>query len=37
MFVSAVTGENIGELRAKLQQMVHEQYMIRYPYRAKQW
>lgn len=37
MFVSAATGEHIDELRKKLQQMVHEQYMIRYPYRAKQW
>ncbi|MCR9102014.1 MAG: GTPase HflX [bacterium] len=37
MFVSAATGENIDELRKKLQQMVHEQYMIRYPYKAKQW
>lgn len=37
MFVSAATGENIDELRKKLQQMVHEQYMVRYPYKAKQW
>jgi len=37
MFVSAATGEHIGGLRTKLQQMVHKQYMIRYPYKAKQW
>jgi GTP-binding protein HflX len=37
MFVSAATKENIGALRLKLQQMVHERYMIRYPYKAKQW
>jgi len=37
MFVSAATKENIGALRLKLQQMVHERYILRYPYKAKQW
>ncbi|MEQ8703069.1 MAG: GTPase HflX [Phaeodactylibacter sp.] len=37
MFISAATNENVGALKMKLQQMVHEQYMIRYPYKAKEW
>ncbi len=37
MFVSAMTKENIPELREKLKEMVHKAYMVRYPYKAKQW
>lgn len=37
MFVSAATKENIPELREKLKEMVHKAYMVRYPYKAKQW
>ncbi|MEZ4994882.1 MAG: GTPase HflX [Saprospiraceae bacterium] len=37
IFVSAVTGENIDELRNKILSMVQEEYEVRYPYQAKQW
>jgi len=37
IMVSALTKENINELRDRLTQMVREQYEIRYPYQAKQW
>lgn len=37
IFVSAKTKENIDTLRDVIQQMVRKQYMIRYPYQAKQW
>lgn len=37
IMVSAMTGENINELRQKLTDLVREQYLIRYPYQAKQW
>ena len=37
IMVSALTKENIDELRDRLTQMVREQYEIRYPYQAKQW
>ena len=37
IMVSAKTGENINELRQKLTDLVREQYLIRYPYQAKQW
>jgi GTP-binding protein HflX len=37
LFVSAHTKEGINELRAKLKKMVHEEYMVRYPYQAKRW
>jgi len=37
IMVSAKTGENIHELRQKLTELVREQYLIRYPYQAKQW
>ena len=37
IFLSAKTKENIDGLREKLQQMVREQYIVRYPYQAKQW
>jgi GTP-binding protein HflX len=37
VFISAITGENIAELRETLREMINQQYMVRYPYRAKQW
>ncbi len=37
VLVSALTKENIDELRDKLIDMVREQYQIRYPYQARQW
>ncbi len=37
VFLSAKTRENIAELRQKLKVMIREQYLIRYPYQAKQW
>jgi len=37
IFVSAVTKENIEQLRAKVLDMVKAQYHLRYPYLAKQW
>lgn len=37
IMVSALTKENIDELRDRLTQMVREQYEIRYPYQAKKW
>ncbi|MCB0578052.1 MAG: GTPase HflX [Phaeodactylibacter sp.] len=37
VFISARTKENLGELRDKLQEMVKEQYLVRYPYQAKHW
>ena len=37
VFISARTKENLGELRDKLQAMVKEQYLVRYPYQAKHW
>lgn len=37
VIVSAVTGENISQLKAKLQTLVKEQYAIRYPYKTKHW
>lgn len=37
IFLSAKTRENIDGLREKLQQMVREQYIVRYPYQARQW
>ncbi|GJM33149.1 MAG: GTPase HflX [Saprospiraceae bacterium] len=37
VFVSALTKENIDQLRTKLMSMVKEQYYIRYPYQAKKW
>ncbi|MCB0568218.1 MAG: GTPase HflX [Phaeodactylibacter sp.] len=36
-FISAKTRENIAGLRDKLQAMVREQYIVRYPYQAKLW
>jgi len=37
VFISALKGENINELKDKLGTMVKEQYEIRYPYQTKQW
>lgn len=37
ILVSAATGENISNFRAKLQQAVADAYAIRYPYRPKMW
>jgi len=37
IFVSAVTKENINELRSMLSDMVKEQYKVRYPYQVKHW
>jgi len=37
VLVSALTKENINELRAKLAEMVKREYQLRYPYQVKQW
>ncbi len=37
VFVSAVTGEHIDELRGRVLDMVKQQYHVRYPYRAQRW
>ncbi|MEM8526769.1 MAG: GTPase HflX [Bacteroidota bacterium] len=37
VFISAINGENISELKDKLGGMVKERYEIRYPYQARQW
>lgn len=37
VFISAITKENVEELKDKLKVLVEEQYNYRYPYRAKQW
>jgi GTP-binding protein HflX len=37
IFVSAQTGENIGQLRMKLLEIVKNEYHTRYPYLAKHW
>ncbi len=37
ILISAVTKENMDELRGKIQAMVEDQYQIRYPYQVKQW
>jgi GTP-binding protein HflX len=37
VFVSAITKENVEELRAKLLRMIKEQYVVRYPHQARQW
>jgi len=37
VFISAVTGEGIDELRTLLLSMVKEKYHSRYPYQAKRW
>lgn len=37
VFISAVTRENIEELRQKLLRIIKEQYVVRYPHQAKRW
>lgn len=37
VFISALTKENLDQLRAKLTEAIQEQYHIRYPYQAKYW
>ncbi len=37
IFVSAITKENIAELRDVLTKMIKKQYEVRYPYQAKKW
>ncbi|MBL7791940.1 MAG: GTPase HflX [Saprospiraceae bacterium] len=37
VFISAITKENVDELRAKLLRMIKEQYVVRYPHQARQW
>ena len=37
VFISALTKENIGQLKQEITQMVKEQYVERYPYQAKKW
>lgn len=35
IFISAVTKENIDELRTKVYEVIKEQYNIRYPYKSE--
>lgn len=37
IFISALTKENIDQLRDHIIEMVKDQYKIRYPYQTKQW
>ena len=37
VLVSAATRENIDQLRAKMLELIKDQYRIRYPYYARQW
>jgi GTPase len=37
IFISAVTKENIEELRTRIMTMVETEYFQRYPYRSKSW
>jgi 50S ribosomal subunit-associated GTPase HflX len=37
VLVSAMTNENMGELKQKLKEMVKEQYTVRYPYKTQYW
>lgn len=37
IFISAITKENVPQLREIIKTMVHEQYAIRYPYIPKRW
>lgn len=37
VLVSAVTKENMGELKQKLKELVKEQYTVRYPYKTQYW
>ncbi|MBK7695416.1 MAG: hypothetical protein IPI30_14170 [Saprospiraceae bacterium] len=36
-FISAKSMENIELLRKLLKELISKQYLIRYPYRSKQW
>ena len=35
--ISAISGENIPELRERMKAMIRKQYNVRYPYMAKRW
>ncbi len=37
IFVSAISRENIDQLRERLSTMVKKQYQVRYPYQTKHW
>ncbi|MFK8103508.1 MAG: GTPase HflX [Saprospiraceae bacterium] len=37
IFISAITSENISELRTILTEKIRKLYEVRYPYQAKQW
>lgn len=37
VLISAATGENMGQLKQKLKEMVREQYVVRYPYKTHYW
>ena len=37
LFISAANKENIDALKAKLKEMIEEQYSIRFPYEVKTW
>jgi len=37
VFISAISRENIDDLRQKLLKMVREQYIVRYPHEVKKW
>ena len=37
LLVSAITKENINQLRTVLKEMISKQYEVRYPYRPKMW
>lgn len=37
LFISAKTSENLDQLRFELKELIAKQYLIRYPYMAKQW
>ncbi len=37
VFMSAATRENADKLRLRLEHMIKEQYVIRYPHQAKKW
>lgn len=37
LFISAINKEGLPKLRAKLTQLIEEQYAIRYPYQTKHW
>lgn len=37
VFISAMSKENIDELRQKMLRMIKEQYVVRYPHQARHW